>query len=443
MYYDSISGVTKRKEWYDAGDHYHQWIYAPNGNLLSRGEARDGKKDGSWMYYDTAATRADTMPWHTAQYKAGQLHGAEKKYRGGQLWYYAEYNNGVLHGSRKLYGPKGALISEEDYSQGKLHGAQKKYSLAGKQFTGWNYLHGEPDGACVTYDTLTGALWEERNYENGTLINMKRYSVQHKLTAEQLLIERDSLVYSLKEYYDNGAKKSGVRLIGTRRTGTYESWFPNGKKSMIAFFRNDRYYGNVTVWNDKGIKVLSAKSFNGRDTVPEDVWSDGGAKLAAGTLTYDRQRAKYIPLDLVPYYEEMYTLGDIMVNLLPPRGPWQDWSIGVALGGHLIGTEENSIPRFTGGPEAERQYFESNTHYPEYEREQHITGKNVVTFTVRADGSVTAIDLHRSASPGLDAEALRLVRGMPDWVPAKVNGVPREGRCWIEFEWEIKELRTN
>ena len=45
-----------------------------------------------------------------------------------------------------------------------------------------------------------------------------------------------------------------------------------------------------------------------------------------------------------------------------------------------------------------------------------------MTFVVRKDGSIADPKVSRGVDPILDAEALRVVREMPDWKPATVNG---------------------
>jgi protein TonB len=47
-----------------------------------------------------------------------------------------------------------------------------------------------------------------------------------------------------------------------------------------------------------------------------------------------------------------------------------------------------------------------------------------VRFIVRPDGSVDDVELVRGVHPLLDAEAIRVVRGMPRWKPGLMHGKP-------------------
>ena len=46
----------------------------------------------------------------------------------------------------------------------------------------------------------------------------------------------------------------------------------------------------------------------------------------------------------------------------------------------------------------------------------------MVGFIVEADGTITEPKILTSVSPALDAEALRVVKNMPRWIPGKNNG---------------------
>ncbi|MBO4580697.1 MAG: energy transducer TonB [Bacteroidales bacterium] len=90
------------------------------------------------------------------------------------------------------------------------------------------------------------------------------------------------------------------------------------------------------------------------------------------------------------------------------------------------GTEEQEIfsvlehyPEFPGGQEALNQYLFENLIYPKKAREEGKEGTVMVEFIVEADGSITNANVKRSAGEELDKEAVRVVSGMPDWIPGK------------------------
>jgi protein TonB len=70
------------------------------------------------------------------------------------------------------------------------------------------------------------------------------------------------------------------------------------------------------------------------------------------------------------------------------------------------------------------QYMIANLRYPDQARKNNIQGRVLVQFVVRKDGRVADAKIAKSANPLLDAEALRVVRIMPKWIPGRQDGKP-------------------
>lgn len=75
-------------------------------------------------------------------------------------------------------------------------------------------------------------------------------------------------------------------------------------------------------------------------------------------------------------------------------------------------------PEYPAGLFALKQYLKS-ARLPAEVLEGRIRGAVYVSFVVRSDGRLTDISVLRSLSPGTDAEALRLIKAMPAWLPAR------------------------
>ena len=80
------------------------------------------------------------------------------------------------------------------------------------------------------------------------------------------------------------------------------------------------------------------------------------------------------------------------------------------------------MPSFPGGQGALMQYLNNNIKYPVVAQENGVQGRVVVSFVVERDGSITDVNVVRSVDPSLDREAVRVVKGMPRWIPGKQNG---------------------
>jgi len=96
--------------------------------------------------------------------------------------------------------------------------------------------------------------------------------------------------------------------------------------------------------------------------------------------------------------------------------------IGVVPQPPKIYTFVSEMPTFPGGNDALVRFIRDNLTYPRADKEMGVQGTVPVRFVINEDGTLTDAKVIRSVSPGLDAEALRLVRSMPRWVPGKQNG---------------------
>jgi len=82
-------------------------------------------------------------------------------------------------------------------------------------------------------------------------------------------------------------------------------------------------------------------------------------------------------------------------------------------------TSVDTKAEFTGGEKAMMTFLNQNINYPIQAVEQCIQGKVFVKFIIEKDGSISNIEVDKSAHKTLDDESVRLVKLMPKWQPAK------------------------
>ena len=80
------------------------------------------------------------------------------------------------------------------------------------------------------------------------------------------------------------------------------------------------------------------------------------------------------------------------------------------------------MPQFPGGPATMMEFLKENIRYPEEAQKKGLQGRVVVSFIVRKDGSIDNCQVARSVDPLLDAEAVRVIRSMPNWTPGMQDG---------------------
>ena len=82
----------------------------------------------------------------------------------------------------------------------------------------------------------------------------------------------------------------------------------------------------------------------------------------------------------------------------------------------------DELASFPGGEAACMKWLSDHIKYPEECKKEGIEGRVHVQFVINKDGSIPEVKVLRSPHPLLSEEAIRVVKAMPKWKPAKVNG---------------------
>lgn len=80
------------------------------------------------------------------------------------------------------------------------------------------------------------------------------------------------------------------------------------------------------------------------------------------------------------------------------------------------------MPQFPGGEKAMYDWLYAHLNYPESARERGVAGSVWIRLVVSETGKVKNAKVARGIDPECDAEALRAIQSMPDWIPGRKNG---------------------
>jgi TonB family protein len=81
------------------------------------------------------------------------------------------------------------------------------------------------------------------------------------------------------------------------------------------------------------------------------------------------------------------------------------------------------MPEYSGGTDALSKFIMENVSYPESAKQNGIEGKVYVSFTVGKNGRIKNAVVEKGVCSELDAEALRVIKLMPEWKPANNSEV--------------------
>lgn len=82
----------------------------------------------------------------------------------------------------------------------------------------------------------------------------------------------------------------------------------------------------------------------------------------------------------------------------------------------------DKMPEFPGGQVALVKYISKNIKYPQKYKSEKLNARVFVSFIIDKDGKVVSPKIVKSLNAECDAEALRVISKMPDWIPGEKNG---------------------
>lgn len=131
--------------------------------------------------------------------------------------------------------------------------------------------------------------------------------------------------------------------------------------------------------------------------------------------------------DIIDIVEDDIVIEDNILNLE------DDINLGVEVMDYVSEVEEEVVeeetipfalvekkPSFQGGDaNSFSAWVNNNLVYPEVARENGVSGRVMLSFTVNPDGSVSDVKVLRGVDPSLDKEAVRVISSSPKWEPGR------------------------
>ena len=131
--------------------------------------------------------------------------------------------------------------------------------------------------------------------------------------------------------------------------------------------------------------------------------------------------------DIIDIMEDDITVEDNILNLE------DDANLGVEVMDYVSEVEEEVVeeesipfalvekkPSFMGGDaNTFSAWVNQHLEYPEVARENGVSGRVMLQFTVNPNGSVTDVKVLRGVDPALDKEAVRVISSSPKWEPGR------------------------
>jgi TonB family protein len=94
------------------------------------------------------------------------------------------------------------------------------------------------------------------------------------------------------------------------------------------------------------------------------------------------------------------------------------------------------------GYEALYAYLSSNLSYPQEAMKDSLQGAVTVTFIISAEGLPDNIQVKKNIGEAFSAEVTRVIRDMPPWNPATLNGKAVPSRITLPLTFHIEKIKN-
>ncbi|QKJ29050.1 energy transducer TonB [Mucilaginibacter mali] len=92
---------------------------------------------------------------------------------------------------------------------------------------------------------------------------------------------------------------------------------------------------------------------------------------------------------------------------------------------------------FPGGVNALGMFLGRNVRYPSDSYEKNIQGKVLVSFIIERDGNLSDIKITKHVSKDIDAEAIRIIKSSPKWIPGKQGDIVVRQRYTVPINFTL------
>src|SRR5690606_4917753 len=97
------------------------------------------------------------------------------------------------------------------------------------------------------------------------------------------------------------------------------------------------------------------------------------------------------------------------------------------------------LPEFPGRVLAMFKFITQNSKYPNTALKANAAGTVMVTLIVGHEGIIGEVEICKSVHRDIDAEAMRVIKAMPIWVPGRQNGEAVSVRYNIPLKFSVNK----
>ena len=343
------------------------------------------------------------------------------------------------------------------------------YHIDGKRMGRWNFydVFEVINFSGSYYNGLKTGKWIYRHEEkimsilfftNGVIDSINAFYPDGQISYKLRYTDGDSGF--AKFFYPNGNLEAFIPIINGRIDGVFSHYFENGQLHRQTKFKAGERYSALKTFDLQGSEISGGTLQNGTGTyviyfLPEKTseettlrirrmynYRDG--KMIASRYLFPNgivQRTSSFDNDTelftIRHYDENRTLlHTFETKNLPTHRIEEENRRRKLFTGDLIFAGDN--PSFQGDTNILRRFLAENIRFPVVAQQNRIQGRVTIGFVVSETGEIDDIEVVRSVSPELDAEAIRVIKAMPRWNPGFQAGVPVRHRFTLPITFRLQ-----
>jgi len=225
-------------------------------------------------------------------------------------------------------------------------------------------------------------------------------------------------------YFDHANK-----ITSKKKAITWAKRYKVGKAWGLDSYNTDGFVASTTTCSDKDCTIKNG---------PQILYNEKGREMQL--ITY---AANQLDGPFIYYYENGEKQMEGNYSTDKKTGDWVGYFASGKIAGKAHyednnqvsasflnedGTARSSLDSFyrpasyMGGDKAWIRLLTKNLRYPQEAQDNEVQGTVTIRFTVKTDGKPDNFAIDWSMQPFLEQETLRMVKMMPDWVPAIIGG---------------------
>lgn len=199
-----------------------------------------------------------------------------------------------------------------------------------------------------------------------------------------------------------------------------------GDEALMKFINSNLRYPKKAIKNNTQGRAVVQFIVNENGSISEAVEINGcDAELAAEAVRVVKSMPTWTPAQKdgkdvasIINFPINFRLSDSS-EAAPAPAPVA--ASAVAEDGPVV-TNPDENASYIGGDDALMNFFNANIKYPKNAQKNGIEGQVIIQFVVNTNGSISDAKIINKCDPDLGEEALRIVKSMPAWNPAKKDG---------------------